>query len=103
MSDVSDVNKVNDVCDVYSVDISSDVVRGGSNIGKRDFISGVSLDKIFGCIREYTDKYGRPRLISGALLWISDVGDSYFMSVFKNSRVLIITARKLESILCHTA
>ena len=73
--------------DVYSVDIVSDIVRSSRNLGKRDLIRDVEFESISSFIREYIDKFGEPRVVDGALLWCTEEGDSYFMSIYKNEEV----------------
>ena len=68
------------------VDIVSDVIRGSRNLGSSNLIKDLSIETIKSFIREYVDKFGVPRIISGTLLWTSSAGDSYMMCIYKNEK-----------------
>lgn len=72
--------------DVYMIDMISDVIRGGHNLGTRNLIKDLSLETISSFIRDYIDKFGAPKIVMGTLIWINSVGDNYKMSIYKNEK-----------------
>ena len=76
--------------DQYTVDISSDVIRGVHNLGSRSLVKNMSFKTIKSFIQDYIDKFGKPKIIMGALIWTNDVGDNYMISVYKNEEAFEI-------------
>ena len=70
--------------DQYTVDISSDVIRGVHNLGSRSLVKNMSFKTIKSFIQDYVDKFGEPEIVMGALIWTKDVGDNYMISIYKN-------------------
>lgn len=72
--------------DNYIVDMTSDIIRNGHNLGTRNLIKDLSLETVSSFIRDYIDKFGEPKIVMGTLLWINNVGDNYLMSIYKNEK-----------------
>ena len=68
----------------YSVDFSSDVIRGSNNFGVREFYKDKSLNDVKSMISENIKQFGNPSFISGALMWFNDSGDNFMLSIFKD-------------------
>ncbi len=70
--------------DNYTVDIATDIIRSGHNLGTSHLLKYISFETIKSLVRDYTYKFGKPAIIMGALIWTSDVGDNYMFSIYKN-------------------
>jgi len=70
--------------DSYIIDISSDIIRSGHNHGTRNLIKDIPFETIKSLIQDYVNKFGKPAIVMGALIWTSDVGDNYMFSIYKN-------------------
>ena len=68
----------------YSVDFSSDVIRGSNNFGVREFYKDKSLNDVKSMISENIKQFGSPSFISGALMWFNESGDNFMLSIFKD-------------------
>lgn len=68
----------------YSVDISSDIIRGAHNLGSRSFLKDLSLESVQSMILTNNENFGNPSFISGALMWFNDSGDNFMLSIFKD-------------------
>ena len=81
----------------YSVDIASDIIRGCNNLGGNSLIEDMSQRGVKLLIKDYINEFGSPSIVSGSLLWSNAIGDTYFLSIYKNSRPYKI--KKIEFVL----
>lgn len=77
---------------VYTIDATSDVIRGGENLGTRDIIKDLTILEVKALIEENIQKFGRPRFLAGMILWINDSNDTFCFSIYKNSEAFNITS-----------
>jgi len=74
----------------YSIDFSSDIIRGSNNFGVREFYKDKSLNDVKLMISENIKQFGNPSFVCGALLWQNSEGDTFMISIFKDNKPLDI-------------
>ena len=77
---------------VYTVDFTSDIIRGTNNLGTRNLLKELSLAEVNSLVEEYTQKFGSPRFLAGMILWIDKNNDTYCFSIYKNDEPFNITS-----------
>ena len=77
---------------IYTIDATSDVIRGGENLGTRNIIKDLTVLEVKALIEENTQKFGRPRFLAGMILWINDSNDTFCFSIYKNNEAFNITS-----------
>tara|TARA_B100001057_G_scaffold500597_1_gene616561 strand:+ start:1157 stop:1417 length:261 start_codon:yes stop_codon:yes gene_type:complete len=76
----------------YTIDFTSDVIRGAHNLGTRNLLKDLSLAEVNALIEEYTQKFGSPRFVAGMILWIDKNNDTYCFSIYKNGECFDVTS-----------
>tara|TARA_B100000902_G_scaffold368555_1_gene391995 strand:- start:858 stop:1118 length:261 start_codon:yes stop_codon:yes gene_type:complete len=77
---------------VYTIDFTSDIIRGAHNLGTRNLLEDLSLSEVNALTEEYTQKFGSPRFVAGMILWIDKNNDTYCFSIYKNSERFDVTS-----------
>ena len=77
---------------LYTVDFTSDIIRGSNNLGTRNLLKELSFEEVNSLIEEYTQKFGNPRFLAGMILWIDKNNDTYCFSIYKNDKSFDITS-----------
>tara|TARA_B100001287_G_C22635070_1_gene507122 strand:- start:712 stop:1230 length:519 start_codon:yes stop_codon:yes gene_type:complete len=72
---------------IYTVDLSIDSSKEEQDCDGRKIIRNLSCDEVKRMINEYSIKYGKPKFISGVVLWIFNK-TTYCFSVYKNDEPL---------------
>lgn len=80
-----DNKRQNNCKDVYSVSISSDIIRGRNNLGQNQELNNLSSEDLINIIKDYTDRFGSPTNYSGMLVWSSHTGDTYSINAYKSN------------------
>ena len=77
---------------IYTIDFTSDIIRGAHNLGTRNLIKDLSLAEVNALIEEYTQKLGSPRFVAGMILWIDKTNDTYCFSIYKSGERFDVTS-----------
>ena len=80
---------------LYTLDLSIDSSEIEIDETGRRIIKSLSADDIKEMIKEYNEKYGKPRFVSGVIFWI-DNKTTYCFSIYKNDEPFDV--RSLEDI-----
>ena len=78
--------------DVYTIDFTSDIIRGANNLGTRNLLKDLSLTEVNALIEEHTKKFGSPRFLAGMILWVDKNNDTYCFSIYKDGECFDVTS-----------
>ena len=68
---------------MYTVSYSSDIIRGSNNFGESYQMEDVSESELDRLINELNTTCGESKEVCGMKLWLSEQGDTFTISVFK--------------------
>lgn len=77
---------------MYTIDCSSDVIRGRNNLGNRHLIENLTKNDVITLIKENSRKFGKPKYLSGMILWSNNRNDTFCFSVYKDNKCLNVTS-----------
>ncbi|NDG54014.1 MAG: hypothetical protein EBY39_13500 [Flavobacteriia bacterium] len=76
--------------DVYSIEATSDIIRGSNNLGTNHLIENLNKAQVLHLIEENNKMFGKPRCLAGMILWVNRKNDTFCFNIYKNNICLNI-------------